>query len=61
MTRVLIDSGAFLAMVDATDRHHAEAAAFLRAEAGATFYVADTVFAETMVLTKARLGAKADE
>jgi len=59
VTRFLIDSGAFLAMLDVSDRHHATADAFLNATTSAMFYVVDTVFAETMVLIKARLGAQA--
>ncbi len=45
-------------MVDAGDKYHAAAAAFAQAQATATFYTLETVFIETMVLTKARLGAK---
>ena len=58
-TELLIDSGAFLALIDAADQHHASAAAFVRSHSSATFHLPDTVFAETMVLTKSRLGAKA--
>lgn len=59
MTTLLIDSGAFLAMLDAGDSHHLPAAQFARANKTATFYLPDTIFAETMVLVKARLGAQA--
>lgn len=58
MKQFLVDSGALLAMIDAEDEHHAAAAPFARANATAIFYLPDTVFAETMVLSKARLGAK---
>jgi predicted nucleic acid-binding protein len=54
----LVDSGALLAMIDARDAHHSTAATFVRANTNATFYLPDTIFTETMVLTKARLGAK---
>lgn len=58
MKQLMVDSGALLAMVDTNDQHHTAAAAFARAHATATFYLPDTVFAETMVLVKARLGAR---
>lgn len=45
-------------MIDASDQYHPAAAAFARAHATATFYVPDTVSTETMVLVKARLGAR---
>jgi predicted nucleic acid-binding protein len=58
VTSFLVDSGALLAMIDASDTHHPVAASFAQANNTATFYLPDTVFSETMVLTKARLGAK---
>ncbi len=58
MKQFLVDSGALLAMIDAGDEHHTAAATFARANATATFYLPDTVFVETMVLSKARLGVK---
>lgn len=45
-------------MIDTRDQYHTAAAAFARANPHSVFYVPDTVFAETMVLTKARLGAR---
>lgn len=59
MKQILIDSSALLALVDASDQHHEPAAVFARANPTAMYYLPDTIFAETMVLTKARLGAKA--
>lgn len=53
----LIDSGALLAMIDAGDTYHTAAAAFIKANARAIFYFPDPIFAETMVLTKARRDA----
>lgn len=58
MTAFLVDSGALLAMIDTSDAHHFAAASFAQANSTATFYLPDTVFSETMVLTKARLGTK---
>jgi predicted nucleic acid-binding protein len=58
ISSLLIDSSALLAMVDARDKHHTSAAAFARSLLTATFYVPETVFIETMVLVKARLGAR---
>lgn len=57
MKSLLIDTSALLAMVDAGDKYHAAAVAFVRARLPAIFYLPETVFIETMVLTKARLGA----
>ena len=47
---------ALLAMIDASDTHHLAAASFVRSNKSAIFYLPDTVFAETMVLVKTRLG-----
>lgn len=58
MTKILIDSGAILAMLDARDKYHTDAQAFIAAHEKATFVIPDTIFAETMTLVKARLGAK---
>lgn len=58
MKQFLVDSGALLAMIDAGDENYAAAAAFAHGNTNAIFYLPDTVFVETMVLTKARLGAK---
>lgn len=58
MTSFLIDRGALPALIDAGDTHYPAAAAFVQVNATATFYLPDTVFAEAMVLIKARLGTK---
>jgi predicted nucleic acid-binding protein len=57
--KVLADSGALLAMVDAKDGHHRAAARFVQNNPSAMFYLPELIFAETMILVKARLGAKA--
>lgn len=58
--RVLIDTGAIYAFVTRTDRHHEAAKRFVgqRLAGRGLFVLADLVFAETMTLIKARLGAK---
>jgi uncharacterized protein len=60
MHRALIDTGALYAFVALTDRHHQEARSFVREWLAlhGTFVLADQIFAETMLLLKARLGAK---
>lgn len=57
--RALIDTGAIYAFVTRTDRHHEAAKNFVRSwlDRGGDFLLADLVFAETMTLLKARLGA----
>ena len=59
MRRILIDTGAIYAFVVRTDPHHTEAVEFIRqvAESGEALVLLDAVFAETMTLLKARLGA----
>lgn len=56
---VLIDTGAIYAFVTRTDSHHEAAKSFVREwlSKQGTFTLADVVFAETMTLLKARLGA----
>ncbi len=56
--RILVDSGALLAMADPRDRHTSAARVFLR-ETDALYLVPDTVFAEAMTLIKSRIGAAA--
>lgn len=46
MTKILIDSGAILAMLDARDKYHTDAQAFIAAHEKATFVIPDTIFAE---------------
>ena len=58
MSQILIDSGAFLAMLDARDKYHPRAQEFLSNNQDATFLITTAIFAETMTLIKARLGAK---
>jgi predicted nucleic acid-binding protein len=58
MKQLLIDLSALLAMIDARDKYHPAAATFVRANMTASFYLPETIFVETMVLTKARLGSK---
>jgi uncharacterized protein len=54
--QLLIDSSALLAMIDIDDKYHRPATQFARSHAKAIFYLPETVFIETMVLVKARLG-----
>ncbi|TET54416.1 MAG: PIN domain-containing protein [Anaerolineales bacterium] len=56
--RVLVDSGALLAMADPRDAHYAAAREFLK-DQQAAYVVPDTVFCEAMTLIKSRLGAAA--
>jgi len=60
MVRALIDTGAIFAMIARGDSHHGAASGFLRTwlSQGGVFVLADLVFAETMTLTKGRLGAQ---
>lgn len=59
MISLMIDSGALLALIDRRDQHHVAAAQFFHAQNAASYVVPETIFAETMTLTKARLGARA--
>ena len=58
--RILVDTGAIYAFVTRTDPHHEAAKSFVAAwlEQRGTFVLPDVVFAETMTLFKARLGAR---
>jgi predicted nucleic acid-binding protein len=58
MSQFIIDSGAFLAMLDARDKYHTQAQTFIAINREATFFIPDAIFAETMTLVKSRLGAK---
>ncbi len=57
---LLVDTGAFYALADASDRNHAFAAPFFQARASAGDLVTtDYVFVETWCLLRARLGRSA--
>lgn len=60
MRRTLIDTGAIYAFVTRTDEHHETAKQFVREwlDQDGVFILLDVVFAETMTLIKARLGAE---
>lgn len=58
MSQFLIDSGAFLAMLDVRDKYHTPAQTFISSQSNAIFLIPEAIFAETMTLVKARLGAK---
>jgi predicted nucleic acid-binding protein len=58
MNQIVIDSGAILAAVDNSDKFHDPAEKYLRKQSDAVlFLVPELIFAETMTLVKARLGA----
>lgn len=57
---VLVDTGAWYALADASDRHHREARAFYTQHAGTTpLLTTDLVVAETWALLSAHLGRQA--
>lgn len=57
---VLVDTGAWYALADASDRHHREARAFYVRHAGKTpLLTTDLVIAETWALLTAHLGRRA--
>ena len=58
MTQFLIDSGAFLALLDTRDKYHPAAASFIQTHQGALFYLPELIFSETLTLIKSRLGPK---
>ena len=59
MAQYLIDSGAFLALLDVKDKFHPAAKAFVQANKDAVYFVPEPVFIETMTLIKGRLGSVA--
>jgi predicted nucleic acid-binding protein len=57
MTPVIADTSGIYALVDRQDTHHAQATAFLRANAAVgSLLLSNHVFDETMTTVKARLG-----
>jgi uncharacterized protein len=58
MMRALIDTGAIYAIAAAGDKHHQEAAQFMKnwVKKDGIFFLSDLVFIETMTLVKRRLG-----
>jgi len=46
MNQFLIDSGAFLSLLDTRDKFHADARQFAQANQGATFFIPEFIFAE---------------
>lgn len=59
MPQYLIDSGAFLALLDNKDKYHHMAKQFIQANKDAVYFVPEYIFAETMTLVKSRLGSAA--
>ncbi len=60
MTTLFVDTGAFYAVADASDRHHADAAAtFTTRAATGDLVTTDHVVVETWCLLRARLGRPA--
>ncbi len=55
MQLILLDTSALFASLDADDRNHGAARAYLAAQS-ATYVVTDTVFSEAMTLIKRHLG-----
>ncbi|MGQ0550922.1 MAG: type II toxin-antitoxin system VapC family toxin [Armatimonadota bacterium] len=57
---ILVDTGAWYALADSSDRHHAGARAFFAERAGTVnFLTTDLVLAETWALLRAHLGRPA--
>ena len=56
-TKLLIDTGALLALAMRKDRHHAAAVRFLKSLAHARFVLTDLVLAELATRLRARAGA----
>ncbi|MBK7178891.1 MAG: type II toxin-antitoxin system VapC family toxin [Chloroflexi bacterium] len=61
MPQFIIDSGAFLALLNAKDRFHPVAKQFALANREAVFFIPEFIFAETMTLIKARFGQQASD
>ncbi len=58
MNQIIADTSGLYALIDRTDPHHVQAAAFLKSQAPAgKLLISNHVFDETMTLVKARLGA----
>ncbi len=59
MAQYLIDSGAFLALLDVKDKFHSAAKLFAQTNKDAIYFVSEPIFMETMTLVKGRLGSVA--
>jgi predicted nucleic acid-binding protein len=59
MQPFIVDSSAFLALLDVRDKYHLAARELAQANQQAVYYVPELIFAETMTLVKSRLGSKA--
>lgn len=55
---ILVDTGALLASINRRDKYHRQATQFFNSHRSSTYHLSELIFAETLTLSKSRLGPR---